>query len=144
MGSLKAWMRIVGASYLLSAVMMATVRTPILSAGPTGALTLDAIARFLVDTWIGFGLEAGAIGSVLFIASWWPNVSTNLVWAVLAIELARGIAYELYMLAGIHNRATSVVWILIHAAIILTGLIALQRASRGRAVSLRSSPDSGA
>jgi hypothetical protein len=132
MTRLKWWMRSVGALYLVNAVMMALVRAPIRSAGPEGTLDRAAagegIARFLVDTWVGFGLEVGAIGIVLLICSRSPRSAIALVWVVLGIELARGIIYDIYMIARGYEPMVYVPWILIHAVVIATGLLALQAA----------------
>jgi hypothetical protein len=123
-------MRIVGALYVVNGLMMAWVRAPIRSAGPAGTLyRADAgepTARFLVDTWIGFGLEVIAIGIVLLVCARSPRSAIALVWAVIGIELARGIVYDVYMLA--HGYAVAVYgpWIVIHAIVILTGFLALR------------------
>ena len=77
MTKLKWWLRVVGLFYLLQFVANAIVLAPIRAVGPEGALAQasegDPMARFLVDTWITFGLEIGAIGIVLLIASRTPN-----------------------------------------------------------------------
>jgi hypothetical protein len=131
---LKWWLRIVGGVYVLNAVMMAIVRAPIASAGPEGALARaaegDPTARFLVDTWVGFGLEVAAVGVALLLASRAPASARALAWAVIGIEIARGIVYDLYMLAHGYSLSVYGPWILIHALIILTGVISL-RAARG-------------
>jgi len=112
------WMRIVGVFYLLQFVMMVFVRAPIRAVGPQGALAQaaagDLTASFLVDTWVTFGLEVGAIGAVLLIASHAPGQAIALVWAVIAIELARGIADDIYMLARGYDVTTYAIWIFLH------------------------------
>jgi hypothetical protein len=129
------WMRVVGVLYIVNAVMMALVRAPIRSAGPEGALARAAAgepnARFLVDTWVGFGLEVAAIGCALLIFSQSPHSATALVWTVIGIELARGIVYDVYMIAQGYPLVVYGPWIVIHAVVIATGLSAL-RANRAR------------
>ena len=124
------WLRIVGALYLLNGIMMALVRAPIRSAGPSGALDQaaggDPLARFLVDTWIGFGLEVFAIGVVLIAAAGYPRSATALVWAVIGIEIARGLVYDVYMLTQGYPLAVYLPWIGIHAVVIATGLWAMR------------------
>ena len=126
------WMRIVGGFYLLQFVMMVFVRAPIRAVGPQGALAQaaagDLTASFLVDTWVTFGLEVGAIGAVLLIASHAPGQAIALVWAVIAIELARGIADDIYMLARGYDVTTYAIWIFLHTAVIVTGLLSLRNA----------------
>jgi hypothetical protein len=67
------WMQVVGIFYLVQFVMMVFVRAPIRTFGPEGALAEanagDRLAEFLVDTWTTFGLEVGAVGVVLLMAT---------------------------------------------------------------------------
>jgi len=129
---LRWWMRVVGAFYLLQFVMMAFVRAPIRAFGPEGALVPaaagDGTARFLVDTWVTFGLEVGAIGAALLIASRTPGRGRPLVWTIIAIELARGIIADIYMIARGINLTGLVIWLVIHTVVIVTGLLALRGA----------------
>jgi hypothetical protein len=126
------WLRAVGVLYVINGVMMAFVRAPIRSAGPAGALERaaagESTARFLVDTWMGFGLEAIAIGLVLLSWSRSPGGTAALVWAVIAIEIARGIVYDVYMLAHGYPATVYVPWIAVHSLVIVAGLLALRRA----------------
>lgn len=125
------WMRVVGLLYLVNAFMMAVVRAPIRSAGPASALTDAAAgeptARFLIDTWIGFGLEVAAVGLTLLLFSRTPRSAIALVWAVIGIELARGILYDVYMIAEGYEPMVYAPWLVIHAVVIATGVIALRR-----------------
>ena len=132
MTQLKWWLRIVGGVYVLNAVMMGVVRAPIASAGPEGALARaaagDPTARFLVDTWVGFGLEVAAVGIALLLASRVPASARALAWAVIGIEIARGIVYDLYMLAQGYSFNVYGPWLLVHTVIIITGVISLRKA----------------
>ena len=131
MTKLTWWMRIVGAFYLLQFVMMVFVRAPISAVGPKGALELasagDPLARFLVDTWIAFGLEVGVIGAGLVMASRMADQARTLVWTVIVIEAVKGPAYDIYMIVQGYNVTAFVVWIVIHSAIIATGIYSLRR-----------------
>ncbi|MFN2502820.1 MAG: BphX family protein [Acidimicrobiales bacterium] len=124
------WMRVVGVFYLLQFVMMAVVRAPIRTAGPEGALAQadagEPVARFLVDTWLTLGLEVGAIGVAVLVASRHPGQARGVVWTVLAIELGRGILLDLYMLSRGTKVSVYGVWIVIHALVIVTGLRSLR------------------
>ena len=132
------WLRIVGAFYLLQFVMMVFVQAPISAQGPAGALALaaagDPLAHFLVDTWVTFGLEVGAIGLGLLLASRLPAQSKPLVWTVILIELARGIAADIYMLARGEKPAVLIPWLAIHVAIIVSGVFVLSMARGGEAM----------
>jgi hypothetical protein len=127
---LKWWLRVVGAVYVLNGIMMAVVRAPIRSVGPEGTLDAaaagDPTARFLVDTWVGFGVEVAVIGVVLVLASATPSLARVLVWLVIGIELTRGIAYDLYMLTRDYEPSVYVPWLVVHAVIIVTGALVLR------------------
>ena len=132
-------MRIVGVFYLLQFVMNSFVMAPIRAVGPRDALAQasagDPTARFLVDTWITFGLEVGAIGVALLVASRVPASARALVWAIIGIEVARGIVDDIYMISQGYDLTTYVVWIVIHTVVIVTGLLFLRSAHRENAVS---------
>ena len=135
----KRWLQAVGALYLLNFVMITFVRAPIASLGPEGALAQAAagepMARFLVDTWTLFGLEVGAVGVALLIASRVPDQARALMWTVIAIEASRGIIADLYMIVRGNDATVLGVWIVIHAAVIATGLLCLRRTGEARLVS---------
>lgn len=102
--------------------------------GPPGALEREAAgdptARFLVDTWVTFGLEVGAIGVVLLLASRRPQEARWLVWAIIGIEIGRGLVADVYMLSRGLNVTGLVIWLVIHSVVIATGVAALRRAAR--------------
>lgn len=128
---LKWWMRIVGVFYLLQFVVMAFIRIPISTLAPEGTLNRaaagDPLARFLIDTWIAFGIEVGVIGAALLIASRKPDQAKTLVWSVIGIELLKGPAYDIYMIQQGYNPSVFVTWIIIHTIIIATGLLSLRK-----------------
>ena len=130
------WLRTVGLLYVVNGVMMAVVKAPISSAGPAGALDRaaqgDETARFLVDTWIGFGLEVGAVGIALLLTSRVPATARALVWAVIAIEIARGLIYDIYMMSQGYSAAVYLPWIVIHSFVIGTGFWALRSSTDTR------------
>jgi hypothetical protein len=138
-GALAWWLRVVGAFYGLQFVANALLQAPIRTVGPVGVLERasagDSTARFLVDTWITFGLEIGAIGVALLIASLRPEQTRALVWAVLGIEVARGIVNDVYMLARGYDATVFVTWIIIHSVVIVTGLSVL-RSARSEPIAL--------
>lgn len=131
MNFLKWWLRIVGLFYVLQFVMVAIVRAPIRVQGPAGALEDAAagnpMARFLVDTWVTFGLEVGAIGLVLLLASRVPETARILVWLIIGIEIGRGLIADSYMISRGHPLPTLLIWLVLHSIVILTGWMALQK-----------------
>jgi hypothetical protein len=130
--STKWWMRIVGGFYLLQFIPMALLRAPIRALGPKDALARNAggdpLAMFLVDTWVTFGLEVGAIGLATLIASRDRDQSRALIWTIIGIELSRGIVADIYMIGRRGVLPVLAVWMVIHTVIIVTGLLSLRKA----------------
>jgi hypothetical protein len=124
------WMRIVGGFYVLLFVMCAIVKAPIRAEGPDGVLALaaagDAVARFVVDTWVTYGLYLGAAGAVLLIASRGVPPPRSLVGMIVGLELA-GIAADFYKLARGTEPLVPATWVAIHTLVILTGWWAMRR-----------------
>ncbi len=129
-GPLTRWMRIVGVFYLAQFVAMVFARAPIRTFGPDGALAAadagDPIAELLVDTWTTFGIEVGAIGVALLVASARPRYAWGVAAAVIWIEVTRGIVNDLIFIARGIEVAGYLGWIAIHGVVILTGLAAMR------------------
>ena len=127
-------MRAIGAIYVLQFVMMVIVRAPIRAVGPDGTLELaatgDPLASFLVDTWVTLGLVMAAVGAALLIGSGTPDRARALIWTVLGIELTGGIINDVYMIQHGYSVTVYAVWIVLHTAIIVAGLIFLRDARR--------------
>lgn len=128
------WLRIVGVFYLLQFVVMVFAKAPIVATGPAGTLDLaaagDPLARFVVDTWVTFGLEVGAIGAGLLLASRTPGQARPLVWTIIAIELLRGIVADVYMISRGLDPSVLGVWFVLHSVVIVTGLLVLRLTPR--------------
>jgi|ERR1041385_1808642 hypothetical protein len=123
------WLRAVGGLYLLIAILSIGPRIPIKAEGPPGVLSRaaagDPLARFVLDTWTMFGLYIGAFGISLLVASPYPTSASALAWAAIALELIGGIGIDVYKLTRGYKFAAPLVWIAIHTAVIVTGLIVL-------------------
>lgn len=136
--SLTRWMRIVGAFYLAQFVAMVFAHAPIRTFGPDGALDAadagDPIAEFLVDTWTTFGIEVGAVGVALLAAATRPRYAWGVAATVIGIELTRGILNDVIFIARGIEVGGYLVWIAIHSAVIVTGLVAMRHSSTSRAV----------
>ena len=132
MAKLKLWMRIVGVFYLVQLVVMIIIKGPIRTLAPENTLELaaagDRLAMFLVDTWIAFGIEVGVIGAALLLVSRVPERGKVLAWTVIAIELLKGLPYDIYMISRDYKVTPFVVWIVIHTVIAVTGILALRSA----------------
>ncbi len=114
--------------------MMAVVRAPIRSSAPSGTLDAasdgDPLAEFVVDTWIGFGLEVAVVGVLLLTASVVTRLAVGVAWTAIGMELTRGLLWDSYMLANGYDAAVFVPWLFMHIAIIATGVYALGVANR--------------
>src|SRR5262245_54524771 len=123
-------MRIVGALYLPLFVGAAFTGGPIKGEGPAGLLDHaaagDATARFVVDTWVTFGVYVGVVGGALLLASRAPGQARVLVRTVIALEVG-GIAVDVYEIARGYDLKAPGTWLAIHAVIIASGVVALRR-----------------
>jgi BphX-like protein len=123
------WLRIVGVLYLFISFVSIGPRIPIRAEGPAGVLDRaksgDPTARFVVDTWLMFGLYMGAVGIGLLAASRAPEQAVALAWAVIGLEAIGGIGIDVYKLARGYRRGPPLVWIVIHAVVIASGLMCL-------------------
>ncbi len=88
----------------------------------------DALAEFVVDTWTIFGLEVLAVGVVLLAATRRAALARGAISTVLAIEVSRGIVADLVMIARGTNRLGYLIWIAIHSAVIVAGLLCIRAA----------------
>jgi hypothetical protein len=70
---------------------------------------------------------------LLLLYSRTPRAAAPLVWAVIGIEVARGIVYDAYMLAQGYALAVYAPWIVIHSIVITTGVLVLRRSGDARA-----------
>lgn len=131
MAGLRLWMRGVGAFYLLLFVMAVFVKLPlqIFLENAAEIPVTDPVYMFLVDTWVMFGLDLGVIGVMLLVASRDPLRHRILVWTVIALELIRGIADDIYMINRGYAVEGLIVWIVLHSIVIGLGLLALRRSA---------------
>ena len=87
---LRWWMRLVGVFYLLKFLAVAFVKAPIRGQAPDAlglAAAGDHVARFLVDTWVIFGLEMAALGIALLVASRIADRAGVLAYAIVGVEI---------------------------------------------------------
>jgi hypothetical protein len=86
-----------------------------------------------LDWMLTFGLDLLVTGVFLIIASWRPARYLPFVWLIVALEAIRGIADDLYMIARGYSVASNVAFIVLHAAIIVTGVVFARSFSRAKA-----------
>jgi len=130
MRALAWWFRVVGAVYaVLGATFIPvinTARVDILVPGFDGARGGPAWNGF-VDYLLMFGLEELVLGAFLIFASFRPRWWTPLVWLLVLLSVVRGIGHDLYMIASGYSVLSNVLFIVLHLAIISTGVVLLRR-----------------
>lgn len=112
-----------GVSHVVAAVAETTVRQRVPDAELSGPMY-----EFALDTWLMFGFEMLVVGAALVWAS--RNAWGNRVLAstVIALEAVRGILDDLIWIARGYPALPYLAWIVFHAAVIVTGGVALRAA----------------
>lgn len=134
MKTLAWWFRIVGLIYLaLGVTFIPSInsgRVETLVPGFDGAVGGPAWNGF-VDYLFMFGLEEIVLGAFLIaVASMRPARYAPLVWLLVAFSVIRGIGHDLYMIASGYSIITNLVFVALHGAIIVSGVIIVRRATR--------------
>jgi len=125
---LSRWMRAVGAIYLLLAVNLGSlVVAPerVYQFYPTFDAPLDGVATAVaVDVALMFALEVGVVGLFLLWASRRPIEYAGLVPLIVALEVVRGIADDVYLLTMRTYPVDAVYYgfIVLHLLVVVTGL----------------------
>lgn len=127
MAALVWWMRAVGALYLVLFVACAVLRIPVRVEGPPGiverARAGDAVARYVLDSWVMIGLMFGVLGAALLVASGFElHHSLGLVWAVIALEFVAFMGIDVYKLVRRYPPRAPATWLVIHAVVVASGL----------------------
>lgn len=86
--------------------------------------------RGFLDFTMLFGLDLLILGAFLIVASFRPGQHRILAWLAIVLSIVRGVLDDVYMIAVGYPLAGMLVFIGLHLAIIVTGLLAL-RAARG-------------
>jgi hypothetical protein len=132
MNRLTLWMRAVGVFYLINGLFNFPpfVEARLFTQYPSlGVSASSAAARALIDTWFMFGIEILVLGVALLYFAREPKRHIGLVWTVLALELVRGVFIDIYLIARGYDAAFVYVgWILLHVVIIVSGVLAINRA----------------
>jgi hypothetical protein len=132
------WFRIVGIIYIgLGVSWLPFANAPKLEQvipGFDGPIGGTAYHGFL-DWMVVFGLEMIVVGGFLVYASFSPVKYLPLVWLIVALSAVRGIADDVYMIVQGYPVASNLVFIALHSAIIITGVI-FARAARKQTASV--------
>ena len=125
MTRLKWWFRAVGAIYVLLGLgfvpLVNAARIPLMLPGfdaPAGGVAY----RGLLDFSFMFGLDLLVIGAFLLYASRDPLAHTSVLWLVVALEAVRGVLDDIYMIAQGYAAPVYIGFIILHLAIIATGV----------------------
>jgi len=127
MKKLKWWFIIVGAFYLLLALM----NMYFVLFNPAGmssmtkfpfAVTPDTTIAF-VDGWSPFAFEVLGIGTFMLWASRNPRRYLGAVWLLVWLELLHGVLDDIYLIARGYDAGGYIAFIVIHLAIIITGVL---------------------
>lgn len=134
MKTLAWWFRIVGLVYVVLGVtfipFINTTRVETLVPGFDGAVDGTAWNGF-VDYLFMFGLEEIVLGVFLIaVASLRPSRYAPLVWLLVAFSVIRGIGHDVYMIANGYSLVNNLVFIALHLAIIVSGVLIVRRARR--------------
>lgn len=114
-----------GVSYLVPAAGEATVGARVSDAELSGPMY-----EFALDTWLMFGFELLVVGAALLWASRDPWAHRVLAGTVIALEAVRGILDDLVWIARGYPAVPYIAWIVLHAVVITTGLLAFRAAKR--------------
>ena len=130
------WFRITGVIYVVLGVSwLPFANAPKLEQvipgfdGPVGGTAYNGF----LDWMVVFGLEMIVVGVFLFVSSWKPLKNIPLVSLIIALSAVRGIADDVYMIAQGYPLASNLVFIALHSAIIITGVLFCRAARRADA-----------
>ena len=132
MKKLTWWFRIVGVFYLLLTLLnlwalffggnqlFADTLRPPLNAEPLAV-------RSFMDAWMVFVFELGVLGAMALVASRQPAQSRILAWTIIWAEVFRGILGDAVWIGLGYDATSYAVFIVIHLAIIVTGMLFLRQ-----------------
>ncbi|WP_291036458.1 BphX family protein [Herbiconiux sp.] len=131
MKSLTWWFRGVGLVYLI----LGSTFIPAINTGRVTQLVPAFDGAVYGPGWQGFvdylfmfGLEELVLGVFLIAASFVPRWFEPLVLLLCGLSLVRGIGHDIYMISQGYSLLNNLVFITLHAVIIVTGLMLLRRA----------------
>jgi hypothetical protein len=132
MKKLTWWFRIVGIFYLLLALM----NMYFVLFNPSGVtsmasfpfpVTPDTTMAF-IDGWAAFAFEILGIATFMLWASRNPRRYIGAVWLLVWLELLHGVVDDIYLIARGYEAVSYAVFIAIHIAIIVTGVMFARQA----------------
>lgn len=129
MNKLKWWFRVVGILYFLLGVgFIPTLNAARLPMILPGVEILGVTYRGLLDFSFMFGLDLIVTGTFMLWASRDPLKNLSIVWLVVVLEIVRGILDDFYMISQGYAVPFYIGFIVLHLAIIVTGILFLRQA----------------
>ena len=150
-GALRTWMRVVGAFYILLGVrLLPWFNAPMVErfgdlASPGVVLEPGTpVFSFVIDWMATFGLDLVVLGVVLMLAARRAWDHRILAYVVIGQEAVRGILADVWFAARPFNSTSFYLgFLVVHAAVIATGVWALRRAAGAGTASIRPRPAPG-
>jgi hypothetical protein len=137
MQKLTWWFRIVGAFYLLLALMNVYFvlfnPTAITAMGRMPFLVTPDSAQAFADGWSPFAFEILGIGTFMLWASRDPARYVGAAWLLIWLELLHGVVDDVYLIARGYDAAGYLAFIGVHLVIMLTGLVSARQAAKDSA-----------
>lgn len=136
MNKLKWWFRIVGVFFLLLTSMnlygLFFGGSQMLADSLPAPMNAEPLAvRAFIDAWLVFVLELGVLGAMALVASSAPLQNSIMAWVIIWAEVFRGIVADAIWIARGYDAGSYSIFIAIHLAIILTGVVFLRQAKAG-------------
>ena len=130
MNKLKWWFRIVGAFYLLLALlnMYGTFVNPEFYRGTLPYAADDLVVRAFIEGWSPFAFELVGLATFMLWASRNPRRYLGAVWLLVWLELLHGIVDDLFLISRGYQASFYLVFILVHLTIIITGILFARQA----------------
>jgi hypothetical protein len=132
MKKLTWWFRIVGGFYLLLAAM--NLYFVLINPSFAGtmitfpfAATPDAVQAF-VDGWSPFAFEVFGLATFMLWASFNPRRYLGAVWLLVWLEFTHGVLDDIYLIWRGYDMIGYLVFIAVHLAIVVTGVLFVRQA----------------
>jgi hypothetical protein len=125
MKRIKWWFLIIGAFYLLLAIMnmYGTFVNPALFAGNLPYPADAPVVRAFVHGWSPFAFEIVGLATFMLWASRNPRKYLGAVWLIVWLELLHGVVDDIYLIANGFSAVGYIPFIGVHLIIIVTGIL---------------------
>jgi hypothetical protein len=130
MNRLTWWFRVVGAFYLLLALMNFywMFINPQIIQDTIPYATDENIIRAFVEGWSPFAFEIFGIGTFLLWASRNPLKFSGVVWLIAWLEIWHGVVDDIFLISRGYDPVFYIGFIVVHLIIAVTGILFLRQA----------------